>query len=81
MSGTLINNLQIWASTLSSDQDPTFVSKNEMYNAINNLDLGGAPWKCFTIKYNGEIRDGDAILWKQKSFAVQYYDSWIVLQN
>ena len=60
MSGTNINDLlQIWATTLSEDQDPPFASKNEMYNTIDSLDLGGAPWNCFTVKYNGEIKEGD----------------------
>lgn len=82
MSGTHINDLlQIWATTLSQDQDPSFTSKNEMYNAIDNLDLGGAPWNCFTVKYNGEIKEGDVTPWKHKSFEVWYCDPWIIMHN
>jgi hypothetical protein len=68
MSGTNINDLlQIWASTLSEDQDPPFASKNEMYNTIDNLSLGDAPWKCFSVKYNGEIAEDDTTSWKRKA--------------
>ena len=82
MSGTHINDLlQIWATTLSQDQDPPFASKNEMYNAIDDLDLGGAPWKCFTVKYNGEIKDGDVTPWKHKSFEVWYRDPRTTMHN
>jgi Plavaka transposase len=82
MSATLINDLlQIWASTLSQDQDPPFTSKNEMYSAIDNLDLGGATWKSFIVKYNGEIKDGDVTPWKHKSFEVWYRDPRIVIHN
>lgn len=57
MSGTHINDLlQIWATTLPKNHNPPFGSKNEMYNSIDNLDLGGAPWICFTVKYNGKIK-------------------------
>jgi hypothetical protein len=81
MSGTLINDLlQIWASTLSEDQDPPFVSKNDMYNTIDELDIGDAPW-CFSVKFNGEIKDGDTTSWKHKSFEVWYRDPRIVLHN
>ena len=82
MSGTNINDLlEIWATTLSEDQDPPFASKNEMYNAIDDLDLGGAPWKCFTVKYNGEIEDGDVTPWKHKSFEVWYRDPRMIMHN
>ena len=82
MSGTHINNLlQIWARTLPQDQDPPFTSKNEMYNAIDNLDLGGAPWKCFTVKYNGEIKEGDVTPWKHKSFEVWHRDPRVLMHN
>ena len=80
MSGTNINDLlQIWARTLPQDQDPPFVSKNEMYNAIDNLGHGGAPWKCFTVKYNGEIKEGDVTPWKHKSFEVWHRDPRILM--
>ena len=82
MSGTHINDLlQIWARTLPQDQDPPFASKNEMYNAIDNLDLGGAPWNCFTVKYNGEIKEGDVTPWKHKSFEVWHRDPRILMHN
>ena len=82
MSGTHINDLlQIWAATLSQDQEPPFVSKNDMYNAIDNLDLGGAPWNYFTMKYNVEIGEGDVTPWKHKPFEVWYQDPQIILHN
>ena len=82
MSSTNINDLlQIWAATLSQDQDPPFMSKNEMYNAIDNLDLGGTPWNCFTVKYNGEIKEGDVTPWKHKYFEVWYCDPCTIMHN
>ncbi|KAF8801773.1 hypothetical protein BYT27DRAFT_7226673 [Phlegmacium glaucopus] len=82
MSGTHINDLlQIWASTLSEDQDPPFLSKNEMYNIIDDLDLGDAPWNSFTVMYNGEIQEGKTTPWKHKSFEVWYRDPRLVLHN
>ena len=82
MSGTNINDLlQIWARTLPQDQDPPFVSKNEMYNTIDNLGHGGAPWNCFTVKYNGEIKEGDVTPWKHKSFEVWHRDPRILMHN
>ena len=82
MSGTNINDLlQIWATTLVEDQDPSFMSKNNMYSAIDEFDLGGAPWNCFTVKYNGEIQEGGVTPWKHKSFEVWCHDPWIIMHN
>ena len=86
MSGTNINDLlQIWARTLPQDQDPPFVSKNvsknEMYNTIDNLGHGGATWNCFTVKYNGKIKEGDVTPWKHKSFEVWHRDPRILMHN
>jgi hypothetical protein len=82
MSGTHINDLlQIWASTLFENQDPPFASKNAMYNSIDDLDIGVAPWNCFTVKYNGEIKDGNMTPWKHKPFEVWYCDPRIIMHN
>jgi hypothetical protein len=82
MSSTNINDLlQIWASSLPEDQDPPFVSKNDLYDTIDNLDFGDAPWRCFTVKFNGEIIEGDTISWKHKSFEIWYRNPRIVLHN
>jgi hypothetical protein len=77
MSGTHINDLfQIWAKTLSENQDPLCEQV-----AIDDLDLGGAPWSCFTVKYNGEIGEGDVTPWKHKNFEVWYRDPRTIMHN
>ena len=82
MSGGNINDLlQIWASTLPSDQDPPFNNKQDMYDTLDAITEGDAPWQNFSISFNGEIPEGDTTAWKHVKFDVHFRDPRIVLHN
>ena len=45
MSARNINELlEIWASTLPSDQDPLFINKQDLYNTTDSIKVGDVPW-------------------------------------
>lgn len=72
MSATNINDLlQIWAASLPEDEDPPFNSKQEMYDTIDGIQEGNAPWQSFKVSYNGEIKEGDTTPWKHAEY--QYF--------
>ena len=82
MSASSINELlQIWAATLPEDQDLPFVSKKHLYDTIDAIEVGDAPWNSFSVSFNGEIPEGDETPWKHAQYDVWYRDPRLVLHN
>ena len=82
MSASNINELlQIWASTLPNDEDPPFINKRHLYDTIDQIELGDAPWHSFGVSFNGEVAEGDETPWKQATYDVWYRDPHVVLKN
>ena len=79
--GNINDLLQIWASTLPGNQDPPFNGKQDMYNTIDRITEGDAPWQNFNVSYNGEIPEGDTTPWKRTKYDVWFRDPRIVLHN
>ena len=78
--GNINDLLQIWASTLP-DQDPPFNGKQDMYDTIDRITEGDAPWQTFNVSFNGEIPEGDTTPWKHAKYNVWFRDPRIVLHN
>jgi Plavaka transposase len=53
--GNLNTILQLWAahSISNDDSDPVFSSAETMYEAIDNIAHGNAPWESFSVRYPG----------------------------
>ncbi|KAF8970181.1 hypothetical protein BDZ97DRAFT_1754180 [Flammula alnicola] len=82
MSASNINELlQIWAATLPEDQDPPFINKQDLYDTIDVIEVGDAPWNSFSVSFNGEVAEGDKTPWKHAKYDVWYRDPRLVLQN
>ena len=79
--GNINDLLQIWASTLPCDQDPPFNGKQDMYDTIDRITEGDAPWQNFNVSYNGEIPEGDTTAWKHTKYDVLFRDPRIVIHN
>lgn len=73
--------LQIWAATLPDDQDPPFVNKQQLYDTIDAIEVGDAPWNSFSVSFDGEIPEGDKTPWKHAQYDVWYRDPRLVLHN
>jgi hypothetical protein len=82
MSASNINDLlEVWAATLSSHQDPPFANKQALYDTIDSIELGDAPWKSFSVSFNGDLNEGDTTSWKHAKYDVWYRDPRTVLHN
>ncbi|KAI0692032.1 hypothetical protein C8T65DRAFT_699649 [Cerioporus squamosus] len=80
MSGKKINELmQLWACTLKEDQDPPFAGRAELYETLDKIRCGVAPWEHFSIRYNGELPSGPVPSWMIKEYEVYFYDPRQVL--
>jgi hypothetical protein len=73
--------LQLWAAASPPDQDPPFSNKDVMYDTIDDISEGDAPWQHFTVSYNGEIPEGDTTPWKHAAFDIWFRDPRVVLHN
>lgn len=82
MSANNINDLlELWTATLPCDQDPPFANKQGLYDTIDNIGLGDAPWKSFSVSFNGELHEADTTSWKHAKYDVWYRDPCTVLHN
>ncbi|KIM41784.1 hypothetical protein M413DRAFT_27359 [Hebeloma cylindrosporum] len=79
--GNINELLQIWASTLPDDEDPPFINKQHLYDTIDKIELGDAPWHSFTVSFNGEVAEGDTTPWKRATYDVWYRDPRVVVTN
>jgi hypothetical protein len=73
--------LQIWATTLPPDQDPPFINKQNLYETIDSIELGDAPWHSFSVLFNEELEEGDTTPWKHATYEVWYRDPEVILKN
>ena len=77
--------MQIWATTLSNNEDPPFANKDDLYDTIDSTHLGDIPWQSFTLSYNGDTQsaanDGPVAPWKAASYDVWYRDPRQVLKS
>lgn len=73
--------MEIWAETLDEDTDPPFLNKQHLYDTIDAIKLGDAPWQSFTISYDGESAPSDTTSWKHEEYEVFFRDPRAVLLN
>ncbi|KAF8900112.1 hypothetical protein CPB84DRAFT_1815450 [Gymnopilus junonius] len=83
MSATNINDLlQVWAATLSEDQDPPFVNKEDLYETINLVEVGEVPWQSFSVSYQGAgLSDPNSPSWKHAAYDVWFRDPRLVIKQ
>lgn len=49
-----------------------------MYSSIDVIQLGDAPWKCFTVSYTGEVQANDPS-WKSAKYEVWFRDPEVIM--
>ena len=52
-----------------------------MYNTLDVITEGDAPWQQFSVSFNGKILEGDTTSWKHAKYDVHFRDPCIVLHN
>lgn len=52
-----------------------------MYNSIDTTPLGDLPWESFSLKYNGDIPEGDIPSWMDTEYDVWFRDPRSLVHN
>ncbi|THG93464.1 hypothetical protein EW026_g7783 [Hermanssonia centrifuga] len=78
-----INRLMdLWAATLLKHGDsPPFANYKDMHNVIDSIPLGNALWKCFSVKYMGEIPQHNPSTWMSQVHEIYYRDPDTVIRQ
>lgn len=82
MSNAQFNRLmELWATdTACQGKEPPFHDSKEFQAIIDSIE-GGAEWKRFEVKYNGELPDGPVPNWMTQPLEVYYRDPKAVLHG
>ncbi|KAF5346583.1 hypothetical protein D9758_013464 [Tetrapyrgos nigripes] len=74
--------LDIWFLSLSKygAESGPFDNHNDLLEAIDNIRVGGAPWKCFETAVDSNL-PSDAPEWQKASYQVWYRDPDVVIAN
>ncbi|KAF5331240.1 hypothetical protein D9611_013145 [Ephemerocybe angulata] len=83
MSASKINHLlEIWALDKSKqDAFAPFASYQQMYETIDAIEFGDAPWKSFSLTSADGTGDPNEPTWKNTSYTVWYRDLSVVVRN
>ncbi|KAG1871052.1 hypothetical protein C8R48DRAFT_770646 [Suillus tomentosus] len=77
--------LDLWAASLIQagadlSQVP-FKDHCDVYKTIDSTPLGDVKWQSFSVKYTGDIPDGDPAPWMTESYNVWFRNPHQVVQN
>lgn len=72
----LIAGLLLMATDGDTSKAPPFASRKELYEIIDSIQAGDAPWSCFTITYSGpRPAAGHVPAWMNQEFEVWCRDA------
>ncbi|KDQ05944.1 hypothetical protein BOTBODRAFT_60809 [Botryobasidium botryosum FD-172 SS1] len=84
MSGPRINELlQLWAASLLKHNDePPFTSMEDLYETLDAIPQGDAPWHSFSASYTGPRPTGrDTPAWMLREYTIWHRNPRTVVHN
>ncbi|KAF8261399.1 hypothetical protein EI94DRAFT_1773444 [Lactarius quietus] len=69
--------MDVWAAyqqiyDVDAAHRPPFANSQDLYNAIDSMEIGGVAWQAFAMEFDGDVSDDNATpLWKRKLYEVQ----------
>ncbi|KAL0068173.1 hypothetical protein AAF712_004833 [Marasmius tenuissimus] len=80
MSGSKIKQLMhLWAVRSAASGEPSpFRNQHDLYEHIDEIQYGATPWKCFSVRYQGQKPEGEVPSWMEKEYDVWYRDPMAV---
>ncbi|RXW12910.1 hypothetical protein EST38_g12944 [Candolleomyces aberdarensis] len=74
--------LEIWAfDKMKNNTLAPFSSYTEMYNAIDSIEFGNAPWQSFSMNFADDPDHPADTTWKSAAYEVWYQDPARVISN
>lgn len=74
--------LSLWSASLAPHNDtPPFTKHNTMYKTIDCTPLGDVPWESFSLEYNEELSEGEALPWMTAEHEVWFRDPRELVEN
>ena len=80
LSAGKIDGLTDILAAMYGEQDPPFRSHREMYQTIDSISLGNAPWQSFVVKYGGLLPDNPPA-WMTAEYDIWHRDPLTVLES
>jgi hypothetical protein len=72
----------LWGATLAPYGDnPPFANHTDLYSTIDATTLGDVAWDTFSLKYNGEIPEGQTPPWMLSEYDVWFRDPRSLVHN
>jgi Plavaka transposase len=79
--GNIDNLLNLWVESMENSYDsPPFESHEHVYETIDAMHYGDAPWKCLAISYSGKASQ-PCPTWQKDIWEVFYHDPDVVLSQ
>jgi len=73
--------MQLWALDMAKhDNSSPFAGHDELYQTLDSIKVGDAPWKCLSVNSQG-ASDANAPSWKEQEYQVWYHDPDTLIQN
>lgn len=74
--------MQLWAAqVLELGGQPPFADNEDMFNLIDSIPLGDAPWNSLSVSYCGEVPQGEVPSWMADEYKVHYRDPRTLLHQ
>ena len=74
--------LDIWAATvLEFGGNSPWANSNELYAAIDAIQLGDVPWKVYKLRYQGPLPQGTPPKWMTQTYELCTRDSRLLLHQ
>ncbi|KAJ7048411.1 hypothetical protein C8F01DRAFT_1223141 [Mycena amicta] len=72
MSGGNITHLMQLLAAVYPGHEPPFADDKDLYTTIDSIPLGDIPWQSFSVKYTGDLPNGDVPVWMTEKYEVWF---------
>ena len=74
--------LNLWgASTAAQGGTPPFQNHRDLYDTIDSTPLGDIPWESFSLRFNGDRREGQDLSWMDTDYDFWFRDPRQLVHN
>ena len=72
--------LKLWTASLACHgESPPFSDHQDLYNTIDATPIGGVPWQCITLSYDGPLPEQPP-LWMRSEYTIWFRDPLLLFK-